>query len=165
MRGIALLIAVAALLSACTSKPEPEDYDGFLAEIRDSSTLLDPTSVDLFYLDKIDGRKIPQSLSATTGANYGRGFAMTAAVIGRLVPAQPSTYTIVGRTHYAAPILELANTVYQISGEVKFAPQPSHTYYVRGELGEEYSGVWITDEKGNPVTAKIEINGSSTLGI
>lgn len=165
MRGIAFLLAVAALVGACTSKPVPDDYHGPLAHISDSARSRSGTSADFFYLDKIDGRKIPQSLSATAGANYGKGFVMTPVLIGRDVPAQPSTYTIVARTHYAAPILEMVNPVYEASGDIKFAPQPSQIYYVRGELSENYSAVWIEDASGAPVAPKIEIRGSAALNL
>jgi hypothetical protein len=167
MRRIALLIAIAAasLLSACTSSPIPEGYKGPLARIEDSFKRRGWTSADFFYVSKVDGRRINDSLAATTQANYGQGFQLTPEAIGRAVAAQESTFTIIGRTHYAAPILEIAGTVYQVSGEVKFTPQPDQTYYVRGELGEKYSGVWIEDAAGVPVTPKIEVNGSSALSI
>jgi hypothetical protein len=84
-------------------------------------------------------------------------------VIGRDIPAEPSTVKIVGRTHHAAPILALMNKVYEISGETQFTPQPNQIYTVRGELKDDYSAVWIEDGSGALVGRKIEMKGSSTL--
>ncbi|HTZ79629.1 MAG TPA: hypothetical protein VMC10_17085 [Stellaceae bacterium] len=167
MRSFRLLIAIVSvsLLSGCTSSPIPEGYKGPTARIEDSFKKRGWSSADFFYVSKIDGRRINDSLAATTQSNYGQGFQLTPIAIGRAVAAQESTFTIVGRTHYAAPILELAGTVYQVSGDVKFSPQPDQIYYVRGELDEKYSGVWIEDAAGTPVTPKIEVNGSSALSI
>lgn len=91
---------------------------------------------------------------------------MTPAVIGRSVAAEASTFTIVGRTHYAAPILELLNKTYEISGETKFAPEPNGYYMVKGVLGDNYSAVWIEEiSTGAVVGQKIEVKGSTALGI
>jgi len=166
MRGTAFLIAVALPLAACTSNPVPDGYTGSIVRITDSVTPRSSTSADFFYLSKVNGRRIEDSLSITKQVNSGQGFAMIPRVIGRVVPAEPSTFTIVGRTHYAAPILDLMNTVYEVSGETKFTPIPHQSYVVKGVLGENYSAVWIEDSQtGEVVGQKIEIKGSSALGI
>ena len=86
-------------------------------------------------------------------------------VIERNVPARKATFTLVGRTEYAAPILALTNTVYQIAGKVTFGPETYRSYIVRGELGKNYSAVWLEDEvTGKAVGEKIEVNGPSKLG-
>ncbi len=91
---------------------------------------------------------------------------MTPAVIERKVPAQKATFTIVGRTEYAAPILALTNTVYQVTGKVTFIPEADGSYIVRGSLGENYSAVWIENETtGKTVGEKTEVNGPSKLGV
>lgn len=84
---------------------------------------------------------------------------------GRPVPAQPASFTIVGRTHYAAPILEMINRVYEVSGEINFSPLPDRSYTVKGVLGHDYSAVWIEDDKGTVVAKKIEVQGSAALGL
>ncbi|MBP9915910.1 MAG: hypothetical protein KBF24_06860, partial [Thiobacillaceae bacterium] len=68
-------------------------------------------------------------------------------------------------TEYAAPILTLTNTVYQVKGAVTFKPEDYRNYVVRGELGESYSAVWLEEElTGKTVGKKIEIHGSAKLG-
>ena len=47
------------------------------------------------------------------------------------LPAQEATFTVKGRTHYAAPILEMLNPVYEITGEIKLTPLPDHDYYLQ----------------------------------
>lgn len=157
MRWIGIALA-AVVLSACTAaEPIPEGYTGPTAHIRDSSTERGSTSVDLFFLSKIDGGEVFDSLSATANANYGRGFMLEPAVIGRDVPARAAVFTIEGRTHYAAPILELFNTVYEVSGESRFTPAPNRTYVVKGELRDGYTTVWLEDsETGEMVGQRIE---------
>jgi hypothetical protein len=60
----------------------------------------------------------------------------------------------------------LTNDVFQIEGVVKLTPQPYKTYVVRGELGDNYSSVWLEDEAtGQPIDGKTEIRGSTKLGV
>ena len=160
-----VIVATAATLGACTSSPIPDGYTGPIASVTDSMTQRSATSVDIFYLAKIDGRSIDESLSATRSRNYGRGFAMDPVIVSRDVPAREETFTIVGRTDYAAPILALVNKVYEVSGETRFAPEPNKAYMVRGTLGDEGSAVWIEErDSGKLVGRKIEVKGGSTLG-
>jgi hypothetical protein len=162
----AILISLAFLLSGCASySPVPSGYSGSLAIIQDTMKSRSRTSVDLFYLEKIDGKTIDNSLSATVQANSGRGLMMEPRIIERSVPTVAGTFTIVGRTHRAAPILELAEKVYRVSGDVRFTPQPDHRYILRGSLDETHSEVWIEDMgTGEIMDRKIEVDGSSALG-
>jgi hypothetical protein len=165
-RGAVLLFALGALLAACTSNPVPEGYRGPTARVADSWVGRGDHSADFFYVAAIDGRQIQNDLSFTEGANYGNGFSLTPFSYDRNVPAQAAAFTIVGRTHYAAPLLEMVNRVYEVRGEVHFAPEPNHSYIVTGKLGDGYSAVWIEDATtGQPVTARVEIKGSAALGL
>lgn len=163
----ALFSALSAILIAgCTHSPIPEGYSGPTAQISDSQTRRGSTSADFFYVSAINGVSIDNSLDATVRTNEDRGFAMDPVVLTRKIPAQPATFAIKGRTHYAAPILELANPVYQVSGTTSFAPVPNSTYVVKGVLGENYSAVWIADAvTGAVMGQKVEVRGSSSLGI
>lgn len=91
---------------------------------------------------------------------------MTPEVISRQVPITPIVVTIVGRTEYAAPILAFTNDVYEVKGDISFTPEANQIYSVYGELGENYSTVWLEDESNQRVVGnKIEIHGSAKLGI
>ncbi len=71
-----------------------------------------------------------------------------------------------GRTAYAAPILAMLKPVYEVTGEIQFKPEAGHLYRVKGELGENYSGVWLEDVATETIVSeKIEIKGSAKLGI
>jgi hypothetical protein len=158
--------ATAAMLSGCGTTPSmPQDYDGPIATITDSAVRGSTDGLDFFFLQKINGNEIENSLADTAQANSGMGLSMRPVVIERRVPTEPATFTIVGRTHYAAPILELTNTVYEVSGNVKFAPLPNHVYMVQGSLRKNHSAVWIEDEStGEVMGRKIEKDGSAALG-
>jgi hypothetical protein len=158
---------LAFTLSGCaTFAPSvPEGYTGPVAIIKDSVKPLSQSKADFFYVSEIDGKQIEDSRIKTLRLNQGRGFNMTPSLIERNVPAQNATFTLVGRTEYAAPILALTNTVYQVTGKVTFSPETYRSYVVRGELGESYSAVWLEDEvTGKTIGEKIEVNGSSKLG-
>lgn len=163
MRRLAFLAAL-LLLGACTTAPIPDGYKGPTARINDTSTPRSGTSVDFFYIAEVKGRRIQNSATSTRQANYGRGFAMTPSVIGRDIPAEPSTVRIIGRTEHAAPILALMNKVYEVSGETQFTPGPNQIYTVKGVLKDDYSAVWIENAAGAVMGQKIEMKGSSTLG-
>lgn len=161
-----ILVALGLLVGGCTTNPIPEGYTGPLAYIQDTTVTRRATNTDIFFASKVNGKPISESRSATGQANYGRGFVMSPVTIGRQIPAQPVTLTIVGRRHYAAPILTLVNKVYEVSGEIQFTPEENQTYVVKGELGENYSAVWLEDARNAQVIGeKIEIKGSAALGI
>ena len=77
-----ILAAVAALLSGCATNPVPEGYTGPIARIQDTMSN-DGNGIDFFYLAKVNGRTIENSLAATTEANAGMGAYMKPVVIGR----------------------------------------------------------------------------------
>ena len=143
----------------------PDGYKGPVAVIKDSVKQYSSSKADFFYIAEIDGQRIEDSRVRTLRVNHGRGMSMTPSMIERNVPAQNATFTLVGRTEYAAPILTLTSTVYQVKGTVTFKPEDYRNYVVRGELGESYSAVWLEDEAtGKTVGEKIEIRGSAKLG-
>ncbi|HEX4861129.1 MAG TPA: hypothetical protein VFV07_07825 [Rhizomicrobium sp.] len=163
---IPILAFTLLALCACTSNPAPEDYDGPIATVADTAAKESSGGVDFFFVEKIDGRKVRTSLAATAQANDGMGFSMRPVLLDHAAPAEAAvTVTITGRTHYAAPILEMTNTVYQVSGEVTFTPVRNRVYDVKGVLRENHSAVWIEDNvTGAVVGKKIEIKGSAALG-
>jgi hypothetical protein len=168
MKKIITAIALVSVLTGCatTSSPLPEGYKGSTAIIKDSVISLGPKKAEFFYVSHVDGKRIDDSRIKTLQVNQGRGMTMTPELIARPVAAKLSTFTIVGRTEYAAPILALTNDVYEVKGEIQFAPEENKTYAVHGELGENYSAVWVEDEAEHKVIVKkIEINGSAKLGL
>ena len=83
----------------------------------------------------------------------------------REVPARSVSLEIAGRTEYAAPILALANKVYEVKGKLEFTPVVGERYVVTGQLGEGYSAVWVENEESRKVVArKVEIHGDTSLG-
>lgn len=156
-RSLFTLIAAGLLLAGCTTNPVPEGYHGPLAHISDSTATSESNGLDFFVLESVDGRMIDDSISETIAANQGRGSVMDPVVIGRDVPARPARFGVRGLTHYAAPILSLTNTVYQITGEIRFTPAPGGHYVVKGKLGADYVGVWIEDaDTGQVMGNKVE---------
>jgi len=161
-------LAFAVLLDGCASTvpPIPAGYTGAVATFKDSFTRLSTGAANIFYLDSIDGREIENSLVATRGASFNHGMSIVPVALDRKVPAQTSTFRIVGRTDHAAPIQALTQPEYQVAGEVHFTPEADKTYVVRGELDETHSAVWIEEETGQTVMdKKIEIQGPAKLGI
>ena len=149
-----------ALVSACTSyKPSlPDGYVGPRAAIRDTSVDQSQTRSDLFYISKVDGEAIRNTESATLAANRGRGFSLTPSTLIHAVPARSSKFTVIGVSHYAAPILALTSPVYRIEGVVEFTPQEGKLYAVRGSLSSGTSTVWIEDDTTAQVMGtKVEV--------
>ncbi len=154
--------ALALGLAGCAHNPVPDSYVGPTAEISDSSAPCGSTCVNLFFVSAVNGSRIEDSLDATVGANEGRGFSLRPSIIARRVPAQQATFTIEAHTHNAAPILDLFNRGYELSGQTTFTPLPDKQYIVEGVLGDNYSAVWIADkETGQPVSQKVEARGSA----
>ncbi len=165
-RLVTAAVLLASLTGCATFAPSvPEGYSGPVAIIKDTVKPLSQSKADFFYVSEIDGKRIEDSRVRTLRTNQGRGFNMSPSVIERNVPAQKATFTLVGRTEYAAPILTLTNTVYQVTGKVTFNPETYRSYVVRGELGENYSAVWLEDEaNGKMIGERIEVKGPAKLG-
>lgn len=162
------LVIFCLSLTGCATYRDPvaPDYQGATATILDSNTVASTRKADLFYLLAVDGDEVDSALSKTIRANRGGGFTLSTVSTFTRIPIRPLTLTIVGRTHYAAPILVLTNPVYQVAGDIQFTPEPAKVYIVRGELGEGYSAVWLEErDTGQQIGKKIEIKGSAALGI
>ncbi len=91
---------------------------------------------------------------------------MTPSFVSRfLIAEKPLKVGVKGRTHFAAPILAMTGTVYQVKGVVEFTPKTNGSYIIRGEFNETYSAIWIEDADTNQTVGnKIEVNGSAKLG-
>jgi len=165
MRRASLSLLVLLGLAGCVTNPIPEGYSGPLSKIKDSAIVYSKSKADMFYVDRVDGKKIKDSRSKTIDDNYGQGFEMVPVIVERDVPSQLATFHIEGRTHYAAPIQVLMNKIFMVQGEVRFVPAPGKTYVVKGKLEEFHAEVWIEDvETSHVVDRKIEVNGSTVLG-
>ncbi len=168
MKHLLAVIALAVAVSGCAHyEPSmPADYRGPKANIVDTKKYYSRSHVDLFYLTHVDGKEIDNARFKTLRENSGRGFSMVAITATNPIPARPVVLTLKARTMYGAPILEMVNAIYQVSGDVAFTPEADKTYQVNGVLGEEYSAVWLEDEGTRAVVGKkIEVNGSAKLGI
>jgi hypothetical protein len=155
-----------ALTGCATYSPSiPADYTGPKASVKDTTTVYSVSKADLFYVSHVDGLEIENSRIVTRKVNHGRGMYMEPQALTNQIPAKNVTLTIVGRTEYAAPILALTNTVYQLKGTVEFTPEANKSYVVRGKLDEAYSAVWIEDAETNSLVGKkVELHGSAKLG-
>jgi hypothetical protein len=162
-----VLIAAVGLLDACTAASVPSGYSGPLAHVSDSVTPRSATSADYFFVARVDGYPIDESLSATEGSNRAAGVDKKPVIISRDVPAAArATFTIVAATHYTAALLAFGNPAYELSGDISFTPLPNHAYVVAGVLGETYSAVWIEDSQTGEVAGqKIEVKGAAPLGL
>lgn len=162
------ILALTLVLTGCaTYAPSvPENYSGPRAQLDDSVKVYSGSKADFFVVEEIDSMQVESSLNATLRANQGRGASMSPVLVGRpLVAEKPLKISIKGRTQFAAPILAMTNTVYQVKGVVEFTPKANGKYTVRGELGEKYSAIWVEDTATNqPVGPKVEVNGSAALG-
>jgi hypothetical protein len=167
LHGKAVLLVIAGLLGACTAASLPSGYSGPLAHVTDSVTPRTEKGADYFYVARIDGYPIEESLSVTEGSNRAAGAGEKPVIVGRDVPAAaPSTFTIVATTHYSAALLAFKNPAYELSGDVRFTPLANHTYVVAGVLGETYSAVWIEDSQTGEVAGqKIEVKGAAPLSL
>jgi hypothetical protein len=165
LRTITGMMGLCLFISGCaTYEPAQKGYVGATAQLADSVTSDGERCASFFFLEAYEGHDVQNALIATQRRNSGRGMAMTIEGYSRQVPAQEATFHITGRTHCAAPIIEVGNTVYLIEGDVKFAPQGDGQYVVKGELREDYSAVWVEDlstgkQRGN----KLLVKGSTAL--
>jgi len=168
MKNTLSLLAVASLLAGCaTYKPTiPEGYIGPRATVKDTVKQYSNSKADFFYVSHVDGNEVENSRIRTLIANSGRGPFMTPVVLQHEIPARSVALSIIGRTQYAAPILAIIDSVYEVKGVVEFVAEPNKTYAVRGKLGGDGSAVWVEEEStSSPVGKKIQSKGSAKLGL
>ena len=166
MKSFIILIFLLSTLSGCVTvdSPIPDDYTGRTAYISSSELVHGSTKADLFYLYKVNGKDIHNTGWATAGASYGQGFMLTTSLITTEVTTEDQVFSIKGRTTFAAPIQSLASTVYEVKGDISFAPEADIEYVVKGELGENYSSIWVERVSDSVIMdKKIEVNGPSKL--
>ena len=139
----------------------PDGYVGPQAVLDDSAKIHSSSKADFFVAEQIDGANIDNSWHETLRRNQGRGVRMTPYFIKRpLVAEKPLKVAVKGITHYAAPIQAMFGTVYQIKGVVEFTPKADTRYVVRGELGENYSAIWIEETASQQLVGqKVEVQG------
>jgi uncharacterized lipoprotein YmbA len=167
MRTIFAAFALLVLAGCAVTSPSiPEHYAGPKSTIKDSVVPWSSSKADFFYLASINGQKIDNSATATRIANSGRGLSnMKEVLLDRPVPATSAIFHIIGRTEYAAPIQALTNPVYEVSGDISFSPEQDKVYVVKGDLGQDYSGVWIEEEDTHRIVgSKIEIRSGAAAG-
>jgi hypothetical protein len=165
LRTTAGTLGLCFLIGGCaTYEPVQKGYAGATAKLSDSVVDDGGRCVAFFVLDAYDGHDVQNSLIATERRNYGRGLAMSVEGYSRLIPAREATFHLKGRTHCAAPIVEVGSTVYLIEGDVKFAPQPGAQYVIKGELRDDYSAVWVEDASTRKQRSnKLVVKGSTAL--
>jgi len=146
-----------AFLASCVSSPIPEGYTGPTATIRDSARPESGSRAIFFYVAKIDGNAIKDSLAVTRQVNYGRGASLTPKVIERKVPARRLVLTLEGRTAYGAPIQEIFNTktMYRVDAIVEFEPAPDRVYVVMGILQQDRTEIWLADDATGERVGKV----------
>lgn len=154
------------LLAACATPAIPQGYDGPRAVITDTAVPRGRIGADHFMLIRIDGRDLSSSTARFARTEYPADSPMMPVTLEREVPAQAAVFALRGRTVYRTPALSFGNDVYQITGEVAFAPQPGRRYLVRGEMNDSGSAIWVEDaESGTLMGSRIAVAGKSTLGI
>jgi hypothetical protein len=166
VKRIVLLIITSVILSGCATyhKTIPDEYAGPTATIQDTAKVADSGKADFFYLSYIDGKRIEDSRIKSMVASHGLGNYLKIVLLENSVPSEEHIFTIVGRTEYAMPIRALAETVFEVKGDITFTPQANEKYVIKGSLTEERSLVWLEKESSGEVIDQIEIIGSSALG-
>lgn len=146
MRRLVMPIVAVLTMLGCATNPLPDDYSGPKATLRDTVTNYNGSKADYFFLYQYNGRRVRQSYDVSVDDSRGMGFTLAPPVeFARFIPIEAGRYYLIGRTHYAAPIQELAHGVYLVKGEVTFTPRAGATYVIRGVLSAVRSEVWIED--------------------
>jgi hypothetical protein len=162
--GVGSGVLMVVLAGCATYQPVPREYSGPTAKVDDSVNDGGGKCAAFFFVEAYDGHPIANALEVTERRNYGRGFAMDVEDVSRAVPAKAATFHIEGVTHCAAPVIELASTLYSIEGDVMFEPQSGARYIVKGELLPDHSAVWIEDgATGKQCGNKLKVQGSTAL--
>lgn len=160
LKNVFCAIAIAAFLVGCVSIENlPKGYNGPVSQITDTYESVSSTRAYFFELALVDGRNVYASSTFTASQNQGKGARMEIFSTGRPVPSKESVLHLRGVTHVAMPILALGGKMYSVSGDITVSLEAGKEYFVKGELSNQYSAVWLEDSEGNIVSEKIESRG------
>lgn len=155
------VIVATIVLSGCAQKNVMDDYSGPVSRIASTYMRRGSHGGDYFSLSTVNGQNVTMRATTPSGNRRGDVFSSVS-----FVPSKPAVFSVVGATNYSPPIIQLANKIYRISGDISFTPADNKLYEVKGEMNDEHSAIWIEDsDSGVMVGNKIEIIGSTAVGL
>jgi hypothetical protein len=154
---------LALAVSSCATDPLPKDYSGPVAMLLDTVGFEGDMEKHMFYsrsefffASEIDGKKIKESLSASTAKRYGD---VDYQIINRNIPVRLLKVKLEGKVSYSPPIFEIthAAVLYSATNTIEFEPVEGQTYMVKGKLSAEGSEVWLEEMRtGNRVGTPVQ---------
>ncbi|MEM1229621.1 MAG: hypothetical protein AAGI15_03730 [Pseudomonadota bacterium] len=135
----------------------PEGYDGPLAAINDTFERRRGNKVYVFYVDKINGKRVPSAALGSDRVSAGR---IDAAGYSRDVLPEILQLTLMAHPQHGAPIAEWLSSQIRAEGEIEFKPEPGKTYLVKGKVEGNLTQVWLADAFGNRVSRIISSDES-----
>lgn len=140
----------------------PIEYHNKTATINDTFERKNGSNAHIFFIDKVNKIDVHDAASGSNNASYNNGPQLITQGATHIVEAAPITLTLTGKSVSGAPIAELFNDPYKISGDITFTPSNNERYLVKGKLSKNYSAVWIEDINGNVASTIVEKFGSNT---
>jgi len=152
------------LLLGCTPYGAiPKGYHGQVVTLWDNVNKISSTNAHYFELLAIDGRQITTSSFDTRDRSFKLGFAMDSIPISRDIPINSQVLYIGGFNYLVADLFGLGDAIYRVKGYVQVIFKKGLTYMVNGKLENEYSIVWIEEEKTGLIVSDIIVEGNVSL--
>jgi hypothetical protein len=159
-----LFVLALIFINGCASygPPAPIEFNGPTTRLKETVMPYDSSKADFFILESIDDQRVENSARKTHMKNSGKGLnVMSPAMMEQVIPIKYASFKIRGRTEYSAPIQALTNPVYDVSGNISFTPEIDKVYVIKGDLGKNYSAVWIEEESTHKIIGeKIELKAA-----
>lgn len=147
-----LLSATLLVLAACSVyDPLPPGYQGPTATIIDSYSNKKPTSAHYFMLERVDGKGIASSWTASKAANIGPPRDFTPTMLSRQVLPSAQSFTLVGLIFFPSEVDGQFADERTVQRTITFTPRAGETYTVRGRIDAAKAEVWLEDSLGNRV--------------
>jgi hypothetical protein len=145
------LLCLCVFLASCAAQsPRLADYAGPTASIEDT-LVVGYTSVAgaVFFVEKIDGENVDNTLAATMRASAGQGSRLIRKDADRLVKAQKVKLDLVAKHFTTRPIDDILPRMrgeqLEFRAVLEFVPDAGKTYVVTGVLSKEGCGIWLED--------------------
>jgi hypothetical protein len=168
MKTLAVLIAGAVALAACTTAPtRPMPPAGVpTAELNDSlDEDSDGSNGRVFAVWALNDAEVPNAARNVQRVGFGAGAGVLPYLLARPIEAKPAKVRVVGKHLVKAPIDEITRrargTFQSVEGVVDFSPQPNIVYRVTGKLSAAHSEIWIEEaESKRIVTSKVVVKAT-----
>jgi hypothetical protein len=154
-------LVLISILSGCVHQgPLPKGYIGEVVTLWDNVSEVSSTRANFFEVLGVDDRNVTSSSFETREKSFKLGFKMSVMTLSREIPLNTESLNIGAFTYRVADLFGLTDWAYSVKGTVTVNLEQGETYGVNGQIEDDYSLLWIENEKTGVIVSDFVVKGS-----